>query len=301
MAGCFSKHSRFYTLKQHYAILCYLFVTKCVIGAQGLTRNEPFSASHQQEGRRRQVLRKILSSSAAVLCTTAASSPSGALSPTDASAQYDSYSASYDRLDGGKASSVLGIAQARSTLLQKATGNVLEIGVGTGLNLENYNRSKLSSLTLLDVSDGMLQEARARAKSLPNLQGVPIKFIKADATTELVDRFGPGSFDTVVDSFSLCVMGTTGVQNCLDQISKVVKLGSDGGRVLLLENSRSSNSLLGLYQDATAEAAASAGGKGCVYNQDVRQLIERTGRLDIVAETPYAAGLFRAFDCSRSD
>lgn len=223
-----------------------------------------------------------------------------ALTPAEAERQYDVYAASYDELDGGRASSVLGIAEARSFLLQKARGKVLEIGVGTGLNLDKYSGQQISSLTLVDISSGMLSEARAKVQSLPNLRGVEVDVVRADATAELVDRFGSESFDTVVDSFSLCVLGNDGARRCLDQIGQMVKTRENGGRVLLLENSRSSNLLLGLYQDATADMAANAGGKGCVYNQDVGSMIRATGRLRIVDETEYAAGLFRSFECVRN-
>jgi methyltransferase OMS1, mitochondrial len=122
--------------------------------------------------------------------------------------------------------------------------------------------------------------------------------VQADATSELVSRFGSDSFDTVIDSFSLCVMGNKGASDCLYQLARVVK--RDDGLVLLLENNRSSNRLLGLYQDATAEAAASIGGKGCLYNQDVGTLIRKTGLLAIRQEQAYSAGLFRAFECFRT-
>ena len=71
------------------------------------------------------------------------------------------------------------------------------------------------------------------------------------------------------------------------------------GQVLLLENSRSSNPLLGLYQDATADAAASVGGKGCVYNQDVGRLL-RDGKFTVRKEEQFAAGVFRSFVCTIS-
>jgi methyltransferase OMS1 len=164
-----------------------------------------------------------------------------------------------------------------------------------GLNLDKYVASQITSLTLVDISEGMLAEAQERVSKT---SGIQIKFVKADATSELVDRFGVDAFDTVVDSFSLCVMGTEGARRCLDQVSRVVKQKS---QVLLLENSRSSNPLLGLYQDATADAAAMAGGKGCVYNQDVGALIRGTGRLIIKEEQSFAAGLFRSFVCVRND
>lgn len=69
------------------------------------------------------------------------------------------------------------------------------------------------------------------------------------------------------------------------------------GRVLLLENSRSSNPVFGLYQDATADAAASMGGKGCVMNQNVEKLVRDAG-ISIEVEKSYAAGLFRSFVCT---
>lgn len=217
-----------------------------------------------------------------------------ALSSVEAEARYDEYAASYDVLDGGDLSRALGIDAARQRTTSRASGYVLEVGVGTGLNLQYYDPTKLSSLTLVDVSDGMLLQAKARAAGLDNLRGIPVSAHKADATIDLVRLFGENRFDTVVDTFSLCVMGEVGAKMCLAQMGRVVKAG---GRVLLLENARSSNQLLGMYQDATAEAAAGAGGKGCVYNQNVSELIRASGRLEIELEEQFAAGLFRSFVC----
>ena len=69
------------------------------------------------------------------------------------------------------------------------------------------------------------------------------------------------------------------------------------GRVLLLENSRSSNPFLGLYQDATADAVAAIGGKGCVYNQDVEGFVRGSGMV-VLEQRGYTAGLFRSFVCA---
>lgn len=233
------------------------------------------------------------------------SSAAMALSPEEASTAYDSYAATYDSLDGGKASDILGIDEARSNLFSQAKGSVLEIGCGTGLNLVNYDPAKIQSLTLLDVSEGMLHQAKERLAAMSSSssaaaagwKAVPVKFVRADATSELVSRFGPASFDTVVDSFSFCVMGNQGAKDCLNQMRQVIKSKKDGGQLLLLENTRSSNPLLGLYQDATAEAAASAGGKGCLYNQDVGAMLLSTKGVQIVQEDWYSAGIFRSYRC----
>jgi hypothetical protein len=198
---------------------------------QGVKANlldDSFSRSSGALACRRQVLGDFGLMALAPLCF--APSPARGLSPEEAATAYDSYASTYDDLDGGKASSLLGIEEARSALFGKARGSVLEIGAGTGLNLNKYNLSQISSLTLLDVSDGMLQEARKRVSSVPAFSDISVRFVKADATSELVERFGLGAFDTVLDSFSLCVMGNEGARRCLDQVRQVVKSEVNGGK-----------------------------------------------------------------------
>mmetsp|Transcript_20976 Transcript_20976/g.44900 ORF Transcript_20976/g.44900 Transcript_20976/m.44900 type:complete len:318 (+) Transcript_20976:99-1052(+) len=231
-----------------------------------------------------------------------------AISPERASESYDAYAPTYDDLDGGALASSLGIDDARKRLLGAARGDVLEIGVGTGLNLDSYRFSSpdgVRSLTLVDVSEGMLSRARERAGRIREAGGgigddsVPVKFVRADATSELCSLFGEDAFDTVVDTFSLCVMGNEGARRCLSEMAGVVKRGEDGGRILLIENTRASNPLLGYYQDVTASAAADVGGKGCIYNQNVGDMIRRTKGLQITKEEAFAAGLFRSFTCQK--
>lgn len=247
-----------------------------------------------------------------------------AMSPEIASKNYDSYAENYDGLDGGSAATMLGIEDARNKLLNLATGSTLEVGAGTGLNLRSYQfgSSSITKLTLLDVSQNMLGKAIERANSIIP-QGIEVEYVIADATKDLVTSFGESKFDTVVDTFSLCVMGNQGAMECLKQLKGVVKSKDNGGsfnrhyftihvtwshivnlssffkgRILLLENSRADNKLLGWYQDITADAAANAGGKGCLYNQDVRAFIDKSG-LNLESEELYAGGLFRAYICTR--
>lgn len=255
-----------------------------------LSSTTPTSLTQLQSGEKHENMdsqrRKCLS--AAVTSAAFLAGPCNALSPDEASVAYDSYAKNYDDLDGGSASSALGLDDARAALFGKAKGKVLEIGVGTGLNLAKYDKNLVTSLTVVDISEGMIQEAKEKTKSLD----IPVEFVRADATVELQKLFGGDSFDTVVDSFSLCVMGNKGARQCLMQMQSVVK---PDGRILLLENSRSSSSVLGWYQDVTANAAASAGGKGCVYNQDVGGMIQETPGLTIANEEAYVMGLFRSF------
>ncbi|KAL7568283.1 hypothetical protein ACA910_022621 [Epithemia clementina (nom. ined.)] len=304
------------------------------------------SSSSSSNVRRRLVLTALTGAATNYYTTTTSSRVSWALTPEQAAREYDRYAPTYDWLDGGGgrptrttttpslASSssgtttttteiidALGIPQARANLIGQARGHVLEIGAGTGLNLPYYNVSQIESLTLLDISSGMLQQAQQRVHEWQQQQQLdprdlpPIQFIQADATSQLVDLFGgsnnnnnnnnnnnrtttspPFYFDTVVDTFSFCVMGLDGARNCLQQMSRVVK--PNQGRILLLENTRSNdNAWLAWYQDVTADAAAVLGGKGCVYNQNVRQLLlqQNSPPLQIESEQSYAAGVIQAF------
>jgi pimeloyl-ACP methyl ester carboxylesterase/SAM-dependent methyltransferase len=243
--------------------------------------------------------RQVLTAAIAGGFSVAASPQSTpALTANQASVDYDTYAASYDQLDGGVAASTLGLDAARRALVQQATGHALEIGAGTGLNLPYYDWENIRSLTLVDISPGMLRQCKSRFQALAD-QAVasgstklpPVFFITADATQDLLPRFGTNSFDTVVDTFSLCVMGSTGAIRCLDQLQHVSK-----HRLLLLENTRSAeNRWLAAYQDLTASPVAVLGGKGCIYNQDVASMIRRMPTAKIVEEQSFVNGVFTAF------
>ena len=80
--------------------------------------------------------------------------------------------------------------------------------------------------------------------------------------------FEDDTFDSVVSTFSLCVFDHPG--KALREMARVLK---GGGQMLLLEHSRSNLAPLAWYQDLTAQAVA-ATSKGCVWNQDLQQLLE---------------------------
>ena len=213
------------------------------------------------------------------------------------SAAYDSYASTYDALDDDtRVTNLLGIEKGRRNLLSQCRGSVLEIGCGTGINLKYYDFAKVSSLTMLDSSEGMIDVARGKAESddVPKDARGRVKFVVGDATkkSDMIDNFGPSSFDFVVDTFTLCVLDDRAV----DALRRMKELLKPNGRVVLFENSRSSSSILGAYQDLTSRAAASAGGKGCVYNQRVDALIRQAG-MNIVQEGSFAGGTLRTFVC----
>jgi ubiquinone/menaquinone biosynthesis C-methylase UbiE len=86
---------------------------------------------------------------------------------------------------------------SRTWACGQATGKVLEVAVGTGLNLDAYPPNV--TLTGIDLSDAMLDIARSRATELGRIAQLQ----QADAH-EL--PFDGGSFDTVVCTFGLCAI-----------------------------------------------------------------------------------------------
>lgn len=77
--------------------------------------------------------------------------------------------AGYDQLDTGFAAEVFGIPALRQALISAAYGDVLEVAVGTGINLPLYNRHKVQSLVGVDLSQDMLQQAASKSSSSKGL------------------------------------------------------------------------------------------------------------------------------------
>jgi len=111
---------------------------------------------------------------------------------------------------------------SRSWICGQATGQILEVGVGTGLNLPFYPPD--SQLIGIDASPAMLAVARQRAVDL----GAKVDLREGDA--QRLD-FPDGSFDTVVGTFVLCAIPDD--RAALMQMWRVLK---PGGRLLLADH-----------------------------------------------------------------
>ena len=113
-------------------------------------------------------------------------------------------------------------AGGRDWVCSQATGNVLEIAVGTGRNFEHYPADV--RLTGIDLSESMVGIAKRTAESLGRQADLRV----GDA--QALD-FPPGSFDTVVCTLSLCSVPDD--RKAVGEVSRVLR---PGGRFLLLEH-----------------------------------------------------------------
>ena len=145
----------------------------------------------------------------------------------------------------------------------------------------------MSNLCMMKTHPITMQ-ARDKAESLGLVSSIKFKEMDVGSLS-----YPDKSFDTVVDTFSLCVFPDP--RQALHEIARVVKPYKEGGRVLLLENSRSDWGPVGLYQDLTGSMIASMGGKGCVWNQDVTALAREAG-LTLKSEVPILGGIFRLLE-----
>lgn len=144
--------------------------------------------------------------------------------------RYDRISAIYDLLD-----KITVPHQMRKKAVSLARGSVLEVGVGTGINLPLFSQD--STLTGIDLSSKMLQKARARAQAL-NIQ---VNLLQMDL--QQLD-FPDNNFDTVLATCVFC-----SVPDPVLGLQEVRRVCKRDGQVVLLEHMRSEIPLLGLFMD----------------------------------------------------
>lgn len=179
---------------------------------------------------------------------------------------YDMWASRYNLLDGSSSflPETLGLTTARRDLLSRAGGDVLEVAVGTGINLPFYRPENVRSLTGIDSSSAMLSIAASNAKA-------------TGATLSQGDvanlPFESAQFDTIVDTFSMCTFADS--EAALSEFRRVLRPESTS-RLFLLEHTASPNPLLRIYQDLTAPTVA-AFSKGCFWNQRVESIVSNAG------------------------
>jgi ubiquinone/menaquinone biosynthesis C-methylase UbiE len=162
----------------------------------------------------------------------------------------------------------------RRWICQQVTGDVLEVAVGTGLNLEHYPPDV--RLTGIELSPEMLAIARRRADDL----GRHVELRVGDA--EALD-FPHSTFDTVVCTFSLCAIPDH--RKALAEMTRVLR---PGGVLLLADHVASSVPVLRASQRVLEWVTIPVGGE-----HFLRRPLEhvRTAGFRIEGHDRFAAGV----------
>jgi ubiquinone/menaquinone biosynthesis C-methylase UbiE len=164
----------------------------------------------------------------------------------------------------------------RSRVVPAAEGQVLEIGIGSGLNLPYYTHN-VRQVIGLDPSPKLLSMARGNLR--PGLS--PIEFVEGSAEAIPLET---ESIDTVVTTWTLCSIPDAG--RALREMSRVLK---PTGRLLFVEHGRAPDPNVQWWQDHMTPVWKRLGG-GCHLNRAIKLLIENAGFQFERFETGYMVG-----------
>jgi ubiquinone/menaquinone biosynthesis C-methylase UbiE len=197
------------------------------------------------------------------------------------------FAAMYDRLMAGTEEA--GLGERRHELLASASGRVLEIGAGTGVNLEHYPDA-VSELVLTEPEEPMARRLEAKARAA----GRAAEVVRAPAESL---PFPDDSFDTAVCTLVLCTVRDP--ERALAEIERVLK---PGGTLLFMEHVRSDDPGLARWQDRLAPLWRKFG-HGCNPNRPTPELIRRSG-LNVIemeqGELPKAPPIVRPLSAGRA-
>jgi ubiquinone/menaquinone biosynthesis C-methylase UbiE len=163
----------------------------------------------------------------------------------------------------------------RRRLVPAARGRVLEIGIGSGINLPLYTPAA-QHVVGLDPSSRLLTMARHVARP-----AVPIELIEGSAEALPMED---ESIDTVVTTWTLCTIPD--VAGALREMRRVLK---PSGTLLFVEHGRSPDAGVRRWQDRLTPLWRHLGG-GCHLNRPIQELLETAGfRIERI-ETGYMPG-----------
>lgn len=167
--------------------------------------------------------------------------------------------------------------RAREELLANVAGDVLEIGFGTGLNIDHYTNG-VNSLTTVDVNPGVHQLAKKRLEKAR----MPVRFaLVSGENLPMADA----SFDAVVSTWTLCSIPD--VESALLEIRRVLK---PEGRFYFVEHGLSPDSGTARWQHRLTPVQKIIA-DGCHLNRDHLTLIANAGMKVIEKKQFLAQGL----------
>jgi ubiquinone/menaquinone biosynthesis C-methylase UbiE len=168
------------------------------------------------------------------------------------------------------------LAAYRSRIVPAAEGSVLEIGIGSGLNLPFYSRN-VAHVIGLEPSPKLL----AMARRVQRTGSGSVEFIEGSAEAiPLKDA----SVDTVVTTWTLCSIPDA--SRALRDMRRVLR---PGGRLLFVEHGRAPDANVVWWQDRLTPVWKRLGG-GCHLNRAVGTLIEGAGFQFDRLQTGYMRG-----------
>lgn len=156
------------------------------------------------------------------------------------------------------------VQRQRQEIVPLAEGRVLEIGIGSGLNLPFYDPDKVERVIGLDPAEEMLRTARRRSRSLP----FAVAYLAQGSESIPLES---NSVDSVLVTFTLC-----SIPDAVAALAAARRVLKPGGRLLFCEHGRAPDEAVRRWQDRLTPLWRRIGG-GCHLNRDIPALVEAAG------------------------
>jgi ubiquinone/menaquinone biosynthesis C-methylase UbiE len=165
----------------------------------------------------------------------------------------------------------------REKIVPLATGDVLEIGFGSGLNLPFMDRQKVRKIWGLEPSEGM----RRKAQPMVDAAGLDVEFIDLPGDSIPLES---NSVDTVLVTYTLCTIPDAVA--ALEGMRRVLK---PGGSLLFCEHGIAPDEKVRRWQHRLNSGWSRFAG-GCNMNRDIPELITQGGFEITIDERMYIPG-----------
>lgn len=151
----------------------------------------------------------------------------------------------------------------RRRVIPAASGRVLEVGIGSGLNLPYY-ADTVAEVVGVDPSARLIEMARRAADDLP------FRVAFATRSAEVLP-FEDGSFDSVVSTWTLCSIGAA--EAALAEMRRVLR---PGGELIFIEHGASHDRRVAAWQNRLNPVWSRLAG-GCQMNRRIDEMIAGSG------------------------
>ena len=166
------------------------------------------------------------------------------------------------------------ITYQRKKVVPLAEGKILEVGIGSGLNLPFYNKSKIIEIWGIDPSE----ELNAMAKRVATEENINVKFITSSAEDI---PFPNNYFDTVLITYTMCTIPS--VLRANEEMRRVLK---SGGKMIFCEHGVSPDESIKKWQKRLNSIWGKIAG-GCNINRDIPMLIKSSGFKIVMMDEMY--------------
>ena len=152
----------------------------------------------------------------------------------------------------------------RQKVVPLAKGKVLDIGIGSGLNIPFYNSDKIDKVIGIDPSHELIE----LAKELANDSKASIELVIGSAESiPYPDNF----FDTVLVTYTMCTISNVAIAN--KEMWRVLR---DDGRLIFCEHGLAPDKKISKWQNRIDPFWGKIAG-GCHLNRDIQKLITDAG------------------------